>query len=66
LLDFSRGIGVVLGPILVGAAVDVFPGTFASTHGYAVMWPVIGIPVLATVLLLRTFEPQAETAPGSG
>jgi MFS family permease len=66
LLDFSRGIGVVLGPILVGAAVDLFPGTFASTHGYAVMWPVIGIPVLATVLLLRTFEPQAETAPGSG
>ncbi len=29
------------------------------------IWPVIGIPVLVTVLLLRTLEPRAETAPAS-
>jgi len=66
LLDFSRGLGVVLGPIVVGIAVEAFHGTFTSTEGYAAMWPVIGIPVLATVLLLRTLEPRAETAPASG
>jgi len=63
LLDFSRGLGVVLGPIIVGVAVEAFHGTFSSTNGYAAMWPVIGIPVLATVLLLRTLEPHAEPAP---
>jgi MFS family permease len=65
LLDFSRGLGVVLGPIIVGAAVEALHGTFTSTNGYAAMWPVIGIPVLATVLLLRTLEPRAEAAPAS-
>ena len=59
LLDFSRGVGVVLGPILVGVAVEVFHTTFPSTHGYAAMWPVVGLPVLATVPLLRSLEPQA-------
>jgi ABC-type Fe3+/spermidine/putrescine transport system ATPase subunit len=61
----TRGLGVVLGPIIVGVAVQAFHGTFPSTNGYAAMWPVIGIPVLATVLLLRTLEPRAEPAPAS-
>ena len=53
LVDFSRGIGVVLGPIVVGAVIQAFHGVLGSTHGYAAMWPVIGAPVLASVLLLR-------------
>jgi MFS family permease len=56
LVDFSRGVGVVLGPALVGAAVGLFSGTLASTAGYAVMWPAIGIPVLLSLFLLRRFE----------
>ena len=59
LQDFSRGIGVVLGPIAVGAAIEVFRPEFSSTHGYAVMWLVIGIPVLASVPLLRTLRTAA-------
>jgi len=62
LLDFSRGLGVVLGPIVVGAAIEAFRGPLASTHGYAAMWPVIGIPVLASLLLLRRLEPRGEAA----
>ena len=62
ILDFSRGIGVVLGPIVVGAAIDVFHGQLLATHGYAVMWPVIGIPVLTSLLLLRRLEPRGEAA----
>ena len=54
LLDFSRGIGVVLGPLLVGAAVtESADGWFRATHGYAVMWPVIGVSVLLTLPILR-------------
>jgi MFS family permease len=62
LQDFSRGIGVVLGPIAVGVAVGAFHSQFSSTNGYAVMWPVIGIPVLASLLFLRTLQPRGEAA----
>jgi MFS family permease len=62
LLDFSRGVGVVLGPIVVGAAIELLHGEFGATHGYAAMWPVIGIPVLASLLFLRGLEPTAQPA----
>jgi MFS family permease len=53
LVDFSRGIGVVLGPVLVGVAVANSTSFLSSTHGYAIMWPTIGLPVLLSLLLLR-------------
>lgn len=56
LQDFSRGIGVVLGPVAVGAAVELCAGLLPATHGYAVMWPVVGVPVLATLLVLGRIE----------
>ncbi|HEX7082852.1 MAG TPA: MFS transporter [Gaiellaceae bacterium] len=63
LQDFSRGVGVVVGPIAVGAAVDAARHTLTSTHGYAAMWLVIGVPVLASVLLLlRVREADGSTA----
>jgi MFS family permease len=62
LQDFSRGVGVVLGPVVVGAAIQAFRGELASTHGYAAMWPVIGIPVLASLFFLRNLEPRGEAA----
>jgi predicted MFS family arabinose efflux permease len=52
LLDFSRGIGVVLGPLVVGAAIQALRDPLASTHGYAAMWPVLGVPVLISIPLL--------------
>jgi hypothetical protein len=62
LLDFSRGLGLVLGPVAVGAAIEALHGQFSSTHGYAAMWPVIGLPVLASLFLLRTLKPHHEAA----
>ena len=56
LVDFSRGVGVVLGPVLVGAAVANSTSFLTSTNGYAIMWLVIGIPVLASLFLLRRFH----------
>ncbi|HTR70669.1 MAG TPA: MFS transporter [Mycobacteriales bacterium] len=71
LVDFSRGVGVVLGPVLVGAAVTASNhGFLADTHGYAIMWPAIGLPVLVSVPLLRWFarhslgEPTRQLAEG--
>jgi maltose/moltooligosaccharide transporter len=62
LQDFSRGVGVILGPIAVGAAIEAFHGAFPATDGYAAMWPVIGIPVLLSLLSLRTIGRGAEPA----
>lgn len=59
LVDFSRGVGVVLGPALVGAAVSAFAGPLSSTSGYAVMWPTIGLPILLSLFLLRRFDDRA-------
>src|SRR5262249_24231220 len=56
LVDFSRGVGVVLGRIVVGAAVSVSQGVLESTHGYAVMWLIIGVPVLIAAALLKPLE----------
>jgi MFS family permease len=56
LQDFSRGLGVVLGPIAVGAVVGLSQPLFASTHGYASMWPVIGLPVLLAGFILQPLE----------
>jgi MFS family permease len=57
LQDFSRGLGVVLGPVVVGAAVGISRSVFSSTHGYASMWLVIGVPVVVAAVLLQPLEP---------
>jgi MFS family permease len=64
LQDTSRGLGAVLGPIAVGAAIEMSAGTLSSTHGYAAMWPVIGIPVLASLVLLRILDERPLPAGG--
>jgi MFS family permease len=56
LQDFSRGIGVVLGPIVVGVAVGVSQSVFESTRGYGSMWLIIGVPVLIAAVLLKPLE----------
>jgi MFS family permease len=53
LQDFSRGVGVVLGPIAVGVAIGISEPLFTSTHGYGSMWLVIGLPVLLAAFLLK-------------
>jgi MFS family permease len=60
LVDFSRGIGLVLGPVLVGAAISASTHFLSATHGYAIMWPAIGVPVLLSIPLLRLLK-----SPGS-
>src|SRR5262249_20800366 len=59
IVDMSRGVGLVLGPIAVGAAVTMSSSSlFSATKGYAAMWPVIGVATLASVPLLRYLERQ--------
>src|SRR3954469_3889510 len=39
LVDVSRGLGLVLGPLVVGVAVSGSSSVLTATHGYAAMWP---------------------------
>jgi MFS family permease len=49
----SRGVGIMLGPLIGGAAVSVASGVMASTEGYAAVWLVCAIASLLSVPFLR-------------
>ncbi|HVW79802.1 MAG TPA: MFS transporter [Mycobacteriales bacterium] len=63
LVDFSRAIGVVLGPVLVGAAVSATSSSLSATHGYAAMWPMIGVPMLVSLALLHLLRDRVDPVP---
>lgn len=60
LFTISRGVGGFIGPLVVGVAIEILRGPFASTHGYAAMWPVIGLVTLATVPLLWRLQQSTD------
>jgi MFS family permease len=45
----TRGLGLLIGPLVVGGAIDIFRPFLEETDGYAVVWPVVAIPVLAAI-----------------
>ncbi len=62
LFGFSRALGAVLGPIVVGVANDVLAPVFPATNGYGAMWVAIGAPILLSLPFLRASthtEPKA-------
>ena len=50
--ELSRGAGVIAGPIVTGAAIDLLRPLFASTQGYAAMWLVQALALLASLPLV--------------
>jgi MFS family permease len=53
LFDLSSGCGSLLGPLLTGTAIELLHPLFASTDGYAAMWPVLGTATLLSLAFLR-------------
>jgi MFS family permease len=51
--SLSRGLGVMLGPLLAGVAIELLRGTFASTQGFAAMWIVSAGAILASIPVLN-------------
>jgi len=49
----TKGFGLIIGPIAAGAAMDIFGRYFQSTQGYQLLWPLLGIPILAVIPLVR-------------
>jgi MFS family permease len=48
----TKGLGLLLGAPVAGAAIDLARPYLHSTDGYQVLWPVCGIPILAAIPLV--------------
>jgi MFS family permease len=48
----TKGIGLLIGPPLVGLAVDLSRPYLEATQGYAIVWPAVAIPILAVLPLV--------------
>jgi len=56
----ARGLGLVIGPLSAGAAIDILRPYLSSTDGYAAVWPVMAIPILAAIpLVARLADAEA-------
>lgn len=65
LYSMSRGVGLMLGPLLAGAAIELLRGPLADTEGYAAMWLVASAAVLGSLpLILRVRRDERARAGG--
>jgi len=64
LFGLSQGAGIVLGPLLAGAAVVLLEPSFSATEGYGAIFLVAGGAVLAS-LALALRVPDAPEVPAA-
>lgn len=50
----TKGIGLIAGPLLAGALIDITRPYLFATEGYQVLWPVLGLPILLVVPLVAS------------
>jgi len=58
----TKGVGLIVGPIAAGAAIDLLSPYLRSTDGYQVLWPILAIPILAVIPLVRHMMRNEEAA----
>jgi MFS family permease len=62
----TKGIGLLFGPLCAGAAIDLLSPYLEKTHGYQILWPLCGLPILAAaplVFSLIRVEPRGRVEP---
>jgi MFS family permease len=62
----TKGIGLLLGPLLVGGAKDLFAPYLTATDGYQIIWPACGLPILAVIPLVAHLARVEKAANGRG
>jgi MFS family permease len=65
----TKGLGLLLGAPVAGAAIDLARPYLDATNGYQVLWPVCGIPILAAIPLvyrLMRIEQSGQPEPSPG
>lgn len=48
----TKGVGLLVGPLLAGASIDLLSPYLERTSGYQALWPILGIPVLLAIPLV--------------
>jgi MFS family permease len=61
----TKGFGLLIGPLLAGAAIDLLAPYLDDTHGYQALWPILGVPVLLAIpLVARLSAAERNAGPG--
>ena len=50
----TKGFGLLFGPLIAGGAIDLLEPYLESTHGYQVLWPLCGLPILAAIPIVAS------------
>ncbi len=59
--SLSRGLGIIVGPILAGAVISLTSaGPFRATHGFQAMWLVCATAALTSLLFVRRLQSAEE------
>ena len=59
LATWTKGFGLIAGPLLAGAAIDILAPVLEETQGYQVLWPLCGIPILLAIPLVASLIGRA-------
>jgi MFS family permease len=62
----TKGLGLVIGPLVAGAVIDVLRPSLDETEGYQALWPVLGVPIILAIPLvwrLRHVEAAVDRLP---
>jgi MFS family permease len=66
----TKGLGLLVGPLVAGVMIDVLSPYLKKTDGYEALWPVCALPVLAAIplvaSLIRTEVPSGKPEPQPG
>jgi MFS family permease len=60
--SLSRGLGVMLGPLLAGIAIQFLHAQFTSTHGYGAMWIISAGAIILSIPVLGALDTQVQQA----
>jgi MFS family permease len=50
----TKGVGLLVGPLVAGVVIDVTKPYLSKTDGYQALWPVCAVPVLAAIPLVAS------------
>ncbi len=68
LATWTKGFGLIIGPIVVGGAIDIFSRYLPATDGYQLLWPLCALPILLAIPLVASLikhEPRDTVAPSA-